>query len=105
MDYIIKESRLLKLLDDYITQTVGELTMANSSHIIASKEDFELIDNNRKIIFEFIDRHLGVSQQLFLTISNLFNMNVSETENIFVRWFEKKFPNELIIDSYCSIYY
>lgn len=105
MDYIIKESRLLKLLDDYITQTVGDLTMANSSHIIASKEDFELIDKDRKIIFEFIDHNLGVSQQLFLTISDLFNMNVSETENIFVRWFEKKFPSELIVASYCSIYY
>jgi glutamine phosphoribosylpyrophosphate amidotransferase len=84
---------------------VGDLTMVNSSHIIASKEDFELIDKDRKVIFEFIDHNLGVSQQLFLTISDLFNMNVSETENIFVRWFEKKYPNELIMASYCSVYY
>ena len=105
MDYIIKESRLLKFLDDYINQTVGELTMVNSSHIIASKEDFELINKDRKVIFEFIHHHLGVSQQLFSTISDLFNMNVSETENIFVQWFEKKYPNELIMDSYCSVYY
>jgi len=105
MDYIIKESRLLKFLDDYITQTVGDLTMVNSSHIMASKEDFELINNNRKIIFEFIDHNLGVSQDLFITISHLFNMNASETENIFLRWFEKKYPNELIVASYCSIYY
>ena len=105
MDYIIKESRLIKFLDDYINQTVGDLTMVNSSHIIASKEDFELIDKDRKVIFEFIDHNLGVSQQLFLTISDLFNMNVSETENIFVRWFEKKYPNELIMASYCSVYY
>jgi len=104
MDYIIKESRLLKFLDDYITQTVGHLTMANSSHVMASKEDFELI-NKGKVIFEFIDHNLGVSQDLFITISHLFNMNASETENIFVRWFEKKYPNELIVASYCSIYY
>jgi hypothetical protein len=105
MDYIIKESRLLKFLDDYITQTVGNLNMINSSHVMASKEDFELINNNRKIIFEFLDHNLGVSQDLFVTISHLFNMNASETENIFVRWFEKKYPNELIVASYCSIYY
>ena len=49
MDYIIKESRLLKLLDNYITQTVGDLTMINSSNVMASKEDFELINNNRKM--------------------------------------------------------
>lgn len=105
MDYIIKESKLIKLLDNYITQTVGDLIMINSSHVMASKEDFELINNNRKIIFEFLDHNLGVSQDLFVTISHLFNMNASETENIFVRWFEKKYPNELIIASYCSIYY
>jgi hypothetical protein len=57
------------------------------------------------LIFEFVDDHLGVSQRLFLTISSLFNMNDSETENMFVRWFEKKFPNENIVASYYSIYY
>ena len=105
MDYIITEGRLVKLMDNYITQMVGELTMAPSSNTIASKDDFELVDKNKNLIFEFVDDHLGISQQLFFTISSLFNLNDSETENMFVRWFEKKFPNENIVASYYSIYY
>jgi hypothetical protein len=105
MDYIITEQRLITFIDNYITQTVGELEMKNSTNVRGTKDDFELVDKNGNLIFEFVDDHLGVSQRLFLTISSLFNMNDSETENMFVRWFEKKFPNENIVASYYSIYY
>jgi hypothetical protein len=105
MDYIITESRLVKIIDNYIGQTVGNLEMKNSTNIRGTKDDFELVDKNGNIIFEFVAGHLGVSQRLFFTIKNLFNLNDSETENMFVRWFEKKFPNEKIKDSYYSIYY
>ena len=105
MDYIITEGRLVKLMDNYITQMVGGLEMKNSTNVRGTKDDFELVDKNGNLIFEFVDDHLGVSQGLFFTISSLFNLNDSETENMFVRWFEKKFPNENIVASYYSIYY
>ena len=105
MDYIITEGRLVKLIDNYISQTVGELEIKNSSNVRGTKDDFELFDKRGNLIFEFVGDHLGVSQQLFLTISSLFNINESETENMFVRWFEKKFPDENIVASYYSIYY
>jgi hypothetical protein len=105
MDYIITESRLVKLIDNYINHTVGELEMKNSSNIRGTKDDFELVDKNGNLIFEFVGGHLGISQRLFETISSLFNINFPETENMFVRWFEKKFPDEKIKDSYYSIYY
>jgi hypothetical protein len=105
MDYIITEGRLVKLIDNYISQTVGELEIKNSSNVRGTKDDFELVDKRGNLIFEFVGDHLGVSQQLFLTISSLFNINESETENMFVRWFEKKFPDENIVASYYSIYY
>ena len=92
-------------MDNYITQMVGELEMKNSTNVRGTKDDFELVDKNGNLIFEFVDDHLGVSQQLFFTIKSLFNLNDSETENMFVRWFEKKFPNENIVASYYSIYY
>ena len=105
MDYIITESRLVKLIDNYINHTVGELEMKNSSNIRGTKDDFELVDKNGNLIFEFVGGHLGISQRLFETISSLFNINFPETENMFVRWFEKKFPDENIVASYYSIYY
>jgi len=48
---------------------------------------------------------LGIKQQLYLTVKNYLNLNDSETEGIFQRWFEYKFPDELILNTYCSIYY
>jgi hypothetical protein len=105
MEYTIAESRLVKLMDNYITSIIGDLTMKNSSNMHATEEDFELVDRNRKLIFEMIHGHLGVSQELFYTIMSMFNLSQSQTENMFVKWFEKRFPHERIVDSYYSIYY
>lgn len=105
MDYIISENRLVRLVDNYITSTVGDLTLKDSSNIHATNQDFELVDRDRKLIFEFIDGHLGVSQELFYTIMTMFNLNQSQTEDMFVKWFEKRFPYERIVASYYSIYY
>ena len=105
MDYIITENRLLNLMDNYLTQMVGELEMRYSSNVRAKEDDFELVDKNDNLIFEFVDDHLGISQRLFLTISSLFNTDKSGTEDLFVKWFQKKFPDENIVGAYYSIYY
>jgi len=105
MEYTISESRLVKLIDGYITSVIGDLTLKDSSNIHATNQDFELVDGNRKLMFEFIDGHLGVSQELFYTIMTMFNLNQSQTEDMFVKWFEKRFPYERIVASYYSIYY
>jgi hypothetical protein len=105
MKYIIREDRLVKLVDEYITSVVGELSIRNSSNIHATEEDFELIDKNRNLIFEYFGRHLGVSKNLFLTISELFGRSFSETEDLIQLWFEKKYPDEPVQAVYYSIYY
>ena len=105
MEYTIAESRLVKLMDNYITSIIGDLTLRGSSNIRATPQDFELVDQNRKLIFEFIDGELGVSQELFFTIMSMFNLDGWRTENMFVKWFKKRFPYERIESSYCSIYY
>lgn len=105
MDYIISEDRLVRLVDKYIATSVGELSMRNSSNIHATEEDFELVDENRNLIFEMLDGHLGVSRNLFATISELFGRSISETEDLIQRWFEKKYPNEPIMAVYYSIYF
>jgi hypothetical protein len=105
MDYIISEDRLVRLVDNYITSVVGELIERDSSHTIGTEEDFDLVDKNENMIFQFLNQHLGVSQDLFLTISQLFGRNFSETEDLIQRWFEKKYPDKPIKAVYYSIYY
>ena len=105
MDYIISEDRLLRLVDDYITSVVGELIQIESSHHLGEKEDFDLVDGNENTIFQYFGKHLGVSNQLFLTISELFGRSFSETEKLIQLWFEKKYSDEPIYDVYYSIYF
>ena len=63
MEYTIAESRLVKLMDNYIIRRVGDLYMRNSSNIHATAKDFELVDINRNLIFEMIDGNLWVQTE------------------------------------------
>ena len=105
MDYIISEQRLVKIIDKYITDTVGELQVVDSTNVNAREGDFEMIDENEDLVFEFVDHNLGIKQELFLTIKDYLNLNQAETGILFKKWFEYKFPDELILHAYCSIYY
>jgi hypothetical protein len=106
MDYIISEDRLVKLVDKYITSVVGELIETKSSHHLGDEKDFDLVDENGNMVFQYFGKHLGVSKDLFSNIYGLFShMNVSETEKLIQLWFEKKYPDEPIYDVYYSIYF
>jgi hypothetical protein len=106
MKYIIREDRLLRLVDEYITSVVGELIKTKSNHQLGEKEDFDLVDENGNMVFQYFGKHLGVSKDLFSNIYGLFShMNVSETEKLIQLWFEKKYPDEPIYDVYYSIYF
>jgi len=105
MDYIISEDRLVKLVDKYITLVAGELIETKSSHHLGDEKDFDLVDGNENMIFQYFGKHLGVSKNLFVTISELFGRSFSETEKLIQRWFEKKYPDEPIYDVYYSIYF
>ena len=105
MKYIISEDRLLRLVDEYITSVVGELIQIESSHHLGEKEDFDLVDGNENTIFQYFGKHLGVSKNLIVTIGELFGRNVSETEKLIQRWFEKKYPDEPVQAVYYSIYF
>ena len=105
MKYIISEDRLLRLVDEYITSVVGELIATKSSHQLGDEKDFDIVDENGNMVFQYFGKHLGVSKQLFVTISELFGRSFSETEKLIQLWFEKKYPDEPIDDVYYSIYY
>jgi hypothetical protein len=106
MKYIIREDRLVRLVDEYITSVVGELIATKSSHHLGDEKDFDLVDENGNMVFQYFGKHLGVSKDLFSNIYGLFShMNVSETEKLIQLWFEKKYPDEPIYDVYYSIYF
>ena len=105
MKYIISEDRLVGLVDKYITSTVGELIQRESSHHLGDEKDFDIVDGNENMIFQYFGKHLGVSKNLFVTISELFGRSFSETEKLIQLWFEKKYPDEPIYDVYYSIYF
>ena len=105
MDYIISEDRLLRLVDEYITSVVGELIQRESSHQLGDEKDFDIVDENGNMVFQYFGKHLGVSKQLLVTISELFGRSFSETEKLIQLWFEKKYPDEPIYDVYYSIYF
>ena len=105
MKYIIREDRLLRLVDEYITSVVGELIHRESSHQLGDEKDFDIVDENGNIVFQYFGKHLGVSKNLFVTISELFGRSFSETEKLIQLWFEKKYPDEPIYDVYYSIYF
>ena len=105
MKYIISEDRLLRLVDEYITSVVGELIHRESSHQLGDEKDFDIVDENGNMVFQYFGKHLGVSKQLFVTISELFGRSFSETEKLIQLWFEKKYPDEPIYDVYYSIYF
>ena len=105
MKYIISEDRLLRLVDEYITSVVGELIQIESSHQLGDEKDFDIVDENGNMVFQYFGKHLGVSKNLFVTISELFGRSFSETEKLIQLWFEKKYPDEPIYDVYYSIYF
>ena len=105
MEYIISEDRLVRLVDKYITLAVGELIKTKSNHQLGEKEDFDIVDENGNMVFQYFGKHLGVSKNLFVTISELFGRSFSETEKLIQLWFEKKYPDEPIYDVYYSIYF
>ena len=106
MDYIISEDRLVRLVDKYIATSVGELIETKSSHQLGDENDFDIVDENGNVVFQYFGKHLGVSKDLFSNLHGLFShMNVSETENLILRWFEKKYPDEPVQAAYYSIYF
>jgi hypothetical protein len=106
MDYIISENRLVRLVDKYITSLVGELIATKSSHHLGDEKDFDIVDGNGNMVFQYFGKHLGVSKDLFSNIHGLFShINVSETEKLIQLWFEKKYPDEPVQAVYYSIYF
>jgi hypothetical protein len=100
MKYVITENRLVNLVDNYLEDSVGRLRKFPIVHINAREDDFELVNDKGQTIFTYHDYHLGVEEHLFYKMMSLFNLEKKELEKLFEKWFEKNYPDSMVIAAY-----
>jgi metallophosphoesterase superfamily enzyme len=47
-----------------------------------------------------MDYHLGVEEHLFKHMMDLFGLDVRETEKLLEKWFNKHYPDDLVISAF-----
>ena len=100
MKYIITENRLIDFVDKYFEKNVGKLRKFPLTHINAREDDFELVTDGGKTLFTYFDYHLGVEEQLFYNMMALFNLEKRELEKLLEKWFDKHYPDNMVITAY-----
>lgn len=100
MKYIITENRLIDFVDKYFEKNVGKLRKFPLTHINAREDDFELVTDGGETLFTYFDYHLGVEEQLFYKMIALFNLEKRELEKLLEKWFNKHYPDNLVITAY-----
>ena len=100
MKYIITENRLVDFVDKYLNDVVGELNKVELDHINATEGDFEIVDKDMNTVFRYMDYHLGVEEKLFYHMMNLFGLDKRETEKLIEKWFDKNYPDNLVITAF-----
>ena len=100
MKYTIKENRLVDFVDKYLNDVVGELNKAELDSINATEGDFEIVDKDMNTVFRYMDYYLGVEEKLFYHMMNLFGLNKRETEKLIEKWFDKNYPDNLVITAF-----
>ena len=100
MKYIITENRLVDFVDKYLEDSVGRLRVFPLTHINAREGDFELVKDNGETIFTYGDYHLGVEEHLFYKMMALFNLEQRELEKLLEKWFDKHYPENMVITAY-----
>ena len=100
MKYIITENRLIDFVDKYFEKNVGKLRKFPLTHINAREDDFELVNDGGETLFTYFDYHLGVEEQLFYKMMALFNLEKRELEKLLEKWFNKHYPDSMVITAY-----
>lgn len=103
MKYLITENRLVDFTDKYLADSLGRLRKFPITHINAREDDFELVTDRGETIFTYHDYHLGVEENLFYKMMSLFNLDKRETEKLLEKWFNKHYPDNMVITAYPMI--
>ena len=103
MKYIITENRLIDFVDNYLQDNIGRLRKFPIIHYNAREGDFELVTDRGQTILTYDDYHLAVDYQLYNKLMSLFNLEKKELENLLAKWFEKNYPESMVIGVYPTI--
>jgi hypothetical protein len=100
MKYLITESRLDQVINNFITKIVGEKLDRVESKVAPITWFHD--PKNGKLVFEIDDNAggdtaLGVSNEIYFTVRRMFSLWNNETDKAFMDWMTnytgKKFPS------------
>ena len=100
MKYVITENRLVDFVDKYLQNNIGGLRKFPIIHYNAREGDFELVTDKGQTILTYEDYHLGVEKNLFYKLMSLFNLEKRELEKLLEKWFNKHYPDSMVITAY-----
>ena len=60
----------------------------------------EWVSKKNETLFTYFDYHLGVEEQLFYKMMALFNLEKRELEKLLEKWFDKHYPDNMVITAY-----
>jgi hypothetical protein len=103
MKYVITENRLVDFVDKYLQNDIGRLRKFPIIHYNAREGDFELVTDKGQTILTYEDYHLAVDKELYNKLLSLFNLEKNELEKLLAKWFEKNYPDSMVIGVYPMI--
>jgi hypothetical protein len=103
MKYVITENRLVDFVDKYLQNNIGGLRKFPIVHYNAREGDFELVTDRGQTILTYEDYHLAVDKELYNKLLSLFNLENNELEKLLEKWFEKNYPDSMVIGVYPMI--
>jgi hypothetical protein len=103
MKYVIAENRLVDFVDKYLQNNIGGLRKFPIVHYNAREGDFELVTDRGQTILTYEDYHLAVDKELYNKLLSLFNLENNELEKLLEKWFEKNYPDSMVIGVYPMI--
>jgi len=103
MKYVITENRLVDFVDKYLQNNIGGLKKFPIVHYNAREGDFELVTDRGQTILTYEDYHLAVDKELYNKLLSLFNLENNELEKLLEKWFEKNYPDSMVIGVYSMI--
>ena len=103
MKYVITENRLVDFVDKYLQNNIGGLRKFPIIHYNAREGDFELVTDRGQTILTYEDYHLAVDKELYNKLLSLFNLEKNELEKLLAKWFEKNYPDSMVIGVYPMI--
>jgi hypothetical protein len=105
-----KSSKIIDAINTYLDFNIGNLKWVNPNPGFNSKDYVQFYNESGKVIMDgIIGKELLVSEQLYDELKNMFNLKISEFEEIMTNWcednFNLHFPEIVIDDSEESLGY